>query len=66
MKVKDIVNNLELFKGCHCVTIKLDDYPYYIHSDEPRFDKYLDNNVKEIEAEPETNCSGPGTVYVRV
>ena len=65
MTVKDIVDNLKLFKGCHYVTIKCDDYPFYIHSDETEFDKHLNNEVKEIETFPES-CDGPGTVFVTI
>ena len=65
MIVKDIVDNLNLFTGCHYVTIKLNDYPFYIHSDELEFDKHLNVEVKEITTCPES-CDGPGTVYITI
>ena len=65
MKVKNIVDNLKLFKNCEYITIELNHYPYYIHQDEKAFNKYLNKTVKEIEVVPENDdCSG--TIYVMI
>ena len=63
MIVKDIVDNFHLFKGCTEITLETDDYPFYIHSDESQFDKYLNNEIKEIITCTDLQ-SGPGTVFL--
>ncbi len=65
MKVKDIVDNLNLFKGCYYVHIKIDSYPYYISSDESKFYEHLNDEIKEIETCPQS-YDGPGIVYVTI
>lgn len=46
-----IVNNLNIFTQCKDVVLYTEHYPFYIHSDEPKFDEHLNDEIKEVRVE---------------
>lgn len=51
MKVKDIVNNLKIFTQCNDIVLYTEHFPFYIHSDESKFDEHLNDEIKEVRVE---------------
>ena len=57
MTVKHIIDNSTFTD----VILEVDDYPFYVHSDELEFDKYLNDEVKETRT---CTDSSEGTVLL--
>ena len=51
MKVKDIADNLKIFNQCSDIILYTEHYPFYIHSDESKFDEHLNDEIKEVRVE---------------
>ena len=51
MTVKDIVDDLKIFTQCNDIVLYTEHYPFYIHSDESKFDEHLNDEIKEVRVE---------------